>query len=276
MKELKKNIDKKITEPFPHAEIENFLNENDVNSLFENFPDKIFETYIDPTSINNDKPDRININDPQLINFFKKDKIWKKIINQFTDKEFVNNLIDYFKDDFEKFNLKFKLNKYHIYKSYYFSIILPKSLSQLLLKKLVFRYEKIKNIILRLLKIPSIRVELYLRRSYPGYNLKAHTDQRSKFIILLFYLHDMKDEEGNDISNLLLFKSKNNNKKDWVRHPKSENVEEVKTINVRKNKLFLSLNSKNSLHGIKKYHSKKFRKFLYLSLTISNYDNIWE
>ena len=265
------NLDKEKLkiDPFPHLIEENFLNEDFFDKLINNFPDEIFEKFD-----NEEKRTNININHPLLKKFTNNNKAWKNFKNLMTDKEFIRTMISILKPSFKKFDLNLKLENYHSYLSHNYERTNMTNY-ELIKHSLITRYFKIKNFILKIFNIPSLRVDIQLAKSKSGYNLAPHTDQRSKIIVVLFYLNDMKDEKGNDISNLNLFKNKSNNPKNWVRHPNLEDVEQFDSLKIRKNKFLLMLNSKNSYHGVKEFKSENFRKFVYLSLSVTNFKNIW-
>ena len=269
MKLYKLNRDKIKTNPFPHLIEENFLDKFFFDRLVISFPDNIFEKFD-----NDKKRTNININHPLLMKFIDHNKEWKKFKELIIDKEFIKKLINILEPTFEKFDLKINLKKYHFYLSHNYERV-NMTYYEMFKHSFITRYFKIKNFVLKIFNITSLRIDIQLARSKSGYNLDPHTDQRSKIIVGLFYLNDMIDENGKDISSLNLFKNKSNNPKDWVRHPNLEDVEKFETLKIRKNKFLLMLNSKNSYHGVEEFKSINFRKFIYLSLSVANIKNVW-
>jgi hypothetical protein len=263
------NKDKLKIEPFPYLIVENFLDKVFFEKLNVSFPDEIFEEFDKEKKRTN-----INFNHPLLKKFMNDKKDWKNFKNLLIDKKFVGTVIDIFKPTFKNFDLNINLKNYHAYLSHNYEKANMTNY-ELLKHSFITRYLKIKNLILKIFNIPSLRIDIQLSRSKSGYNLAPHTDQRSKIIIVLFYLNDMLDDKGNDISNLNLFKNKSGNSKDWVRHPDLADVEKFDSIKVRKNKFLMMLNSKNSYHGVEEFNSGNFRKFVYLSISVANIENIW-
>ena len=202
------NKDKLKTEPFPHLIEDNFLNKDFYNKLSISFPDQIFEK-LDK----NEKRTNININHPLLKKFLNDNKNWRNFKNLMTDKELIKKMINILEPTFKNFDLNVNLKNYHTYLSHNYERTNMTNY-ELIKHSFLTRYFKIKNFILKIFNIPSLRIDIQLARSKSGYNLKPHTDQRSKIIVVLFYLNDMVDDEGNDISNLNLFKNKSNNPKD--------------------------------------------------------------
>jgi len=265
------NLDKSklVLDPFPHMIEDNFLSETLINNLVLNFPDEVFESFD-----NHSKRTNININHPRFKIFLKNNKDWKKLKKILTNKKFISQIIDILKPSFKKFELNVNLERFYTYLSHNYEKE-NMTLFERISHSLSTYFFKIRNYFLRILKIPSLRIDFQCARSKSGYSLVPHTDQRSKIIVILFYLNDMIDDQGKDISNLDLFKNKSNDSADWVRHPKEDEVSKFKSISIRKNKFLLMLNSKNSYHGVNKFNSENYRKFIYLSLSITNFKNIW-
>lgn len=271
------NLDrsKKNSQPFPYSIFDQFLQNNDINNLYNEFPDKIFDITDQNTPRKN-----IALNHPLFQNFLKENKIWNEFVNNFTHPEFIQNLLDYFAEDLNNFDFNINLRKYRIYKGYKFNNSDLDKIS-IIKKKLINICDKIYNSLLGFINIPSIRVDFECARAKDSYKLKPHTDQRSKFIVLIFYLNDMKNQKGKDISNLILYKNKYSNF--WAKQnkqsfilPDPDDLEEFENLSVRKNKLLIMVNSKNSWHGIEEYKSKNFRKFIYMSLSVTNSKKVWK
>ena len=255
--------------PFPYLIINNFLNKKKFNNLSKKFPNYLFNNIKNNVFRNN-----IHINHPDFVKFLNNEKEWTKFIESLTGKKFVNYLLKLFKNDFKKFDLNISLDKTYQYLSYNFDRSNLNIISKIKIG-LKLRFFTLRNLLLRILGIISIRIDVQCARSKSGYSLRPHTDQRSKVIVVLFYLNDMRDARGRYISNLNLYKNKSNDPKTWTRHPKKNETTKFKSVHITKNKIIIMLNSKNAYHGVDKFKSKNYRKFIYLSLSVANYKNIW-
>ena len=270
------NLDtlKKKIKPFPYAIIDNFINNYDLDHLNKNFPHYLFDriTETDPKFL---LRKNLAVNEPSFQKFIKKDKIWSKFTKDITSKKFVSLLIEYFNPEMKEFGFNMSLKRYRLYIGHNYRDH-NLWLFQRILKKIKNKYNQIHDYCLGLVNIPSIRIDFECSRSKSGYNLPPHADQNSKFIVCLFYLNDMNDIDGNDISNLIFYENLKLDKNKWERIPKEFDLKEFCSVGVRKNRAVLMLNSKNSWHGIKEYQSDEYRKFFYLSLAITNFKNIWQ
>ncbi len=110
-----------------------------------------------------------------------------------------------------------------------------------------------------------------LSHSKGGYLEPVHADSRHKIFVGLIYLDDM-DGEG-EIS---IFKSNQADLSvyDSPMFPGAENIDEIKKLNVKKNRLVLFLNSNNAWHGTNPFDGE--RRFIYFSIAAGDVESAFE
>ena len=266
-------IEKKYSynkDPFPYIIFDNFLDKHEIEELENCISHEIFSEVSDDKFRHN-----INYSHPYFKKIKKKNLILKKFCKKIIKKKSFEFLLNIFNRDLREENFFSNLEKYHIYAGKNFN---PKNLNyyDLFIFKIFNKFFKVKNFIFKLLKIPSVRIDLEFAESWSGYNLPAHKDQVNKVFVGLLYLNTMKNENDKFISNLNLFKRHDQKKKKISVKPSEEEIYKYSEVNVIKNKCIIFLNTPYAYHSVEEFTSKTPRKFVYFSYAISNYKDLFK
>lgn len=125
--------------------------------------------------------------------------------------------------------------------------------------------------IFKTFRSPYLYPSISLSHSKGGYLEPVHADSRHKIFVGLVYLDDM-DGEG-EIS---VFKSNQTDLSvyDSPMFPSLENIDEIKKLNVKKNRMVLFLNSNNAWHGTNPFDGE--RRFIYFSIAAGDVESAFE
>lgn len=256
-------------DPFPYIIYDKFLDSNELS-----FFNKIKTDNIKKDLSNENKRINLDFSNPQFNKISDDNNILEDFKKKISSKKFFNFLLSTFEKNLIENNFNLKLKNYHLYIGKNINVD-GLNFYEALSIKIFNKLYKIKNFFLKLLNIPSIRVDIKYAATYDGYEIRPHKDQVSKIFFGLIYLNTMKDESGKYISSLNLFKRHDNKKKQINVNPEDNEIFKFSKVNIDENKAVIILNTPFAYHSVDKFKSNYLRKFIYFSFAITNFKNFF-
>lgn len=244
---------KKVTDPFPLIVQENFLEKKFFSDLAKSFPDNFFYDMSKKKSFRKS----IYFNESEFLNFINSNQSWKQLYDLFKSDKFLKEILNFFETDYDKYNFNKKLENIKFYEKIEFKNNIKKPNY---FEKAKINLLKIKN---KFNSKLNLEIQFQCCQSSKGYSIVPHTDHRSKIVVFLFYMNDMKGS-----SSLNLYKLNKNSNNNWEQSPDINNLDIAKTIKVEKNKLVLFANTPNSYHAVEVVENESKRNFLYGSIAL--------
>tara|TARA_B110000008_G_scaffold257515_1_gene275751 strand:+ start:15206 stop:16153 length:948 start_codon:yes stop_codon:yes gene_type:complete len=270
------SFDNVLSDPFPCAVVDDFLPQR----LFDPFLESL-HSYSKHLSYKANKGRRMSVlygtksysnllrnkEFRDIHEYLISDELLKKIHFSFNPYYSAFGLREEFRDVLK---LPFKINKTEVFVT---DNIFKKALIKYLYNPWI-RNTQLRKYIRRFFKTlrsPFLYPSISLSNSKGGYLEPVHADSRHKIFIGLIYLDDM-DGEG-EIS---VFKSNRENLSiyDSPMYPSSKNLDEIKKMEVKRNRLVLFLNSNNAWHGTNPFDGE--RRFIYFSIAAGDVESAFE
>ncbi len=282
---------RKFTEPFPYVVIDSPLTESNSKNILQNFPseDKFrkFENVMGGRR-------RLSSDDPEFYSFINKSKYWSEFYNSINSKEFIDNAISLFKEDFDLYNsaidirgfqfdsefLKHKAKKknFMIVKANktFVGLVSSKLLLRIILDRIV---KKVTEFFLRFRpqrNKTTLYVHFDISAAHNGYSREVHHDNDDRVIAMVFYLSDHVEDNRSGGEFAIHKYKENRHLSKCEAHPKEEDVIEVKRILPAKNTGVIFLSTPNSYHSVPFIeNAEHWRKFVYIGITVDN-RKAWE
>ena len=264
------------SDPFPYVVVDNFLPEKIIGPILEKI-----DSYSENLNYQANKGKRMAVLfGTKSYASLLRNKEFRDFHEYIISEEFLKKVHDSFSSYYSDFGLmqefrdipklQFKTNKSEIFVT---DNILKKGIVKYFYNPWI-RDTQLRQIVRRFLKFfrsPHLYPSVSLSHSKGGYLESAHADSRHKIFIGLIYLDDM-DGEGE----LSIFKSNNTELSlyDSPMYPKSENLDEVIKLKIKRNRLVLFLNSNNAWHGTNPFEGD--RRFVYFSIAASDVESAFE
>ena len=267
-----------INNNFPYLVLDNFLPSENYENLNNKLPN--FQNIFDMSNITySNSVHRFDVHKGSagLKHILDKNMELSKLFLNLDNKDFFKNLLDSLVSKNKDLNLKNEimnnLNKFEYDKAY--SDFYRHKKSNFFMTKVKSIYIKSYlshyiNALKNKLYPPTVYCTYSLSYTRTGYEIPAHTDNRYKMFVILYYLTDM-DEDGS----LCLLRSKKNTKiEECKRYPKKDDIEIFETINIKPNTAVIIFNDNNSYHMTLPFENK-LKKFIYVAYCLKNYENIF-
>ena len=264
------------SDPFPYLVADDFLPEKIISPILEKI-----DSYSENLNYHANKGMRMSaLFGTKSYSSLLRNKEFRDFHDYIISKHFLKKTHDSFSAHYSDFGLRqefrdipelsFKTNKSEIFVT---DNIFKKGVVKYFYNPWV-RNTQLRQPIRRFLKSfrpPHLYPSISLSHSKGGYLESVHADSRHKIFIGLIYLDDM-DGEG-EIS---IFKSRDPSLSlyDSPMYPKPENLDEIKKLKIKRNRLVLFLNTNNAWHGTNPFEGD--RRFVYFSIAASDVESAFE
>lgn len=276
------------SEPFPHAITKNVITWKEFNSLIEEFPN--YEEVSQYEKVMGGRR-RLSSDTYLFYDFLNNHPSWKLFYNYVNSKEFVNELLNTYKDqlsisgcniDDYEFDENLSYRKALKTSDHIKSRIRNKGWYSVLLKVL-FKL-KISLFLKTILTLPSkfyqlsrptkLHIHMDISSSTDGYNVETHHDSESRVAVFLIFFSS-SEEVGGTGGEFCIYKTKKSESSSYPMFPSEDDVELYLKVPPTKNLMFSFLSTPNSYHSVPEMKGcKEPRKFIYVAVT-ANKTNIW-
>ena len=247
---------KKINDPFPVMEIDNFLSKEEAQECVNILEKKNFDEFV------NEGRKNIRMGTEKFSNILKEDNILLNIYKFFNDEKVFNiiyrDLEKISKKSKKKFTLinkpKYFKDSFFVYKKTIHGNNFIKKISNFLFKKF-------------LKKISYFKDQFYFDITYSlalkGYKLNTHTDKKTRMIVFLLYLNEL-DDKGGDLE--IYSQNKSSNKEFCIE----------KSFKPKVGKLIVFLSNPISFHNVSKIEKENTKRYFCYGSYTAKTDMEWQ
>ena len=246
---------RKIHDPFPVMEIDNFLSKEEAQECVNILEKKSFDEFV------NEGRKNIRMGTEKFSNITKENNILSGIYKFFNDEKIFNiiykDLEKISKDSKKKFTL---INKPKHFKHRFFAYKKSIHNNNYIKKISNFLFKKI------LKKISYFKDQFYFEMNYSlalkGYKLNTHTDKKTRMIVFLLYLNEL-DDKGGDLE---IYSQNKSSHKEF-------NIE--RSFKPKVGKLIVFLSNPISFHNVSKIEKENTKRYFCYGSYAAKTDMEW-
>jgi hypothetical protein len=275
--------------PFPHAITKNVIDEEVLNCLIKEFPN--YEEVQHYENVMGGRR-RLSSDSALFYDFLNKNPAWKSLYERINSKNFVDELLDSYKNQLKDSGCvidKFTFDSEFSYKKAMAPMDTVKSkvrnkgwyslLLRVLFKTGINRF--LKNLLYvaplkmtQRYRSTKLHIHMDISSASDGYNIQPHHDSESRVaVFLIFFSH--REEVGGTGGEFCIYSAKPSSDGSYPMFPSNDDLELHLAVPPTKNLMFSFLSTPNSYHSVPVMENcKGSRKFIYVAIT-ANKTNLW-